>query len=103
VALTVLAIAFFVLPTRAHERYLFPFFGLGAVLLAVSWRWSVTYVILTIVNAANLLAVLVEYNGIPSSATALLAGTLNDWGHGILTATWFERHHLADRPVRRGD
>jgi LysM repeat protein/4-amino-4-deoxy-L-arabinose transferase-like glycosyltransferase len=88
VALTVLAIAFFVVPTRAHERYLFPFFGLGAVLLAVSWRWSVAYVILAIVNAANLLAVLVEYSGIPSG-DGTLAGTLNDWGHGLLSATWF--------------
>ena len=89
VALAVLAIAFFVVPTRAHERYLFPFFGLGAVLLAVSWRWSLTYVALTVVNAANLLAVLVQYNGIPVS-DGTIAGTLNDWGNGILTATWFD-------------
>ncbi len=88
VALTILAIAFFVAPTRAHERYLYPFFGLGAILLAVSWRWSLTYVILAVVNAANLLAVLVQYNGIPAS-DGWLAGTLNDWGHGLLTATWF--------------
>jgi 4-amino-4-deoxy-L-arabinose transferase-like glycosyltransferase len=89
VALTILAIAFFVVPTRAHERYLFPFFGLGAVLLAVSWRWSVTYVILAVVNTVNLLAVLVEYNGIPAG-DGTLAGTLNDWGHGIMTAQWFD-------------
>ena len=85
-ALTILAIAFFVVPTRAHERYLFPFFGLGAVLLAVSWRWSVAYVVLAVVNSANLLAVLVEYNGIPD-ADGRLAGTLIDWGHGLQTAT----------------
>ena len=36
VALTVLAIAFFVLPTRVHERYLFPFFAIGAILAATS-------------------------------------------------------------------
>ena len=66
VALTILAIAFFVVPTRAHERYLFPFFGLGAILLAVSWRWSVAYVVLAVVNSANLLAVLVQYSGIPA-------------------------------------
>jgi Dolichyl-phosphate-mannose-protein mannosyltransferase/C-terminal four TMM region of protein-O-mannosyltransferase len=87
VALAILAIAFFTVPTRAHERYLFPFFGLGAVLLAVSWRWSVVYVCLAAANAVNLLAVLVEYGGIPNGA---LAGTLNDWGHGIMTATWFD-------------
>ena len=91
VALTILAIAFFVVPTRAHERYLFPFFGLGAVLMAVSWRWSITYVILAVVNSANLLAVLVQYTdaskntGIPVS-DGRLAGTLIDWGTGLLYA-----------------
>ena len=32
VGVTLLAVAFFVLPTRVHERYLFPFFALGAIL-----------------------------------------------------------------------
>ncbi|MGD0407723.1 MAG: phospholipid carrier-dependent glycosyltransferase [Candidatus Limnocylindrales bacterium] len=89
VALTVLTIAFFVVPTRAHERYLFPFFGLGAVLLVVSWRWRVAYVVLSVVNAANLLAVLVQYQGIPA-ADGTVAGTLNDWGNGLLSARWFD-------------
>ena len=39
-AVTVLAIAFFVVPTRVHERYLFPVFALGAILAAVSVRWA---------------------------------------------------------------
>ena len=89
VALSVLTIAFFVVPTRAHERYLFPFFGLGAVLLAVSPRWRLAYVVLSVVNAANLLAVLVQYGGIPA-ADGTLAGTLNDWGNGLLSARWFD-------------
>ena len=121
VALTILAIAFFVVPTRAHERYLFPFFGLGAVLLAVSWRWSVTYVVLAVVNSANLLAVLVQYHGHPGRRRLRWPRTLNDWGNGLLTATWFDgiiwpiarlRRHdgpghglgpaAAPRPGRRG-
>ncbi|HEX7491561.1 MAG TPA: phospholipid carrier-dependent glycosyltransferase [Candidatus Limnocylindrales bacterium] len=89
VAVAILTIAFFVEPTRAHERYLFPFFGIGAVLLSVSRRWAAVYVILAVANAANLLAVLVEYQGIPS-ADGQLAGTLNDWGRGILSARWFD-------------
>ncbi|HEX7591028.1 MAG TPA: hypothetical protein VF375_03685, partial [Candidatus Limnocylindrales bacterium] len=89
VAVAILAIAFFVEPTRAHERYLFPFFGVGAILLAVSRRWCAVYLVLAVINAANLLAVLVEYNGIPSG-DGQLAGTFNDWGHGILTARWFD-------------
>jgi hypothetical protein len=60
VALAVMAIAFFVLPTRVHERYLFPFFALGAVLLAVSPRWAAVYTVLAIANTANLYAILTE-------------------------------------------
>src|SRR5450759_2541393 len=89
VAVTILAVAFFVIPTRAHERYLFPFFGLGAILLAASPRWRVVYGLLAVVNTANLLAVLVQYNGIPAG-DGTVAGTLNDWGRGIVTATWFD-------------
>ncbi|HEX7496511.1 MAG TPA: phospholipid carrier-dependent glycosyltransferase [Candidatus Limnocylindrales bacterium] len=89
VGLTILSIAFFVVPTRAHERYLFPFFGLGAILLSMSWRWSVAYVLLAAVNSVNLLAVLVEYKGIPAGDGAI-AGTLIDWGVGIVNARWFD-------------
>ena len=39
VGLAVLAIAFFVVPTRVHERYMFPFFAVAAILAGVSWRW----------------------------------------------------------------
>jgi 4-amino-4-deoxy-L-arabinose transferase-like glycosyltransferase len=60
VALAVMAIAFFVLPTRVHERYLFPFFALGAVLLAVSPRWAAVYVVLAIANTANLYGILTK-------------------------------------------
>ena len=86
VALTILSIAFFVEPTRAHERYLFPFFALGAVLLAGSWRWSIAYVLLSIANAANLVAVLVQYNGIPEGDGSL-AKNLIDIGNGVLSTT----------------
>ena len=89
VALAILTIAFFVLPTRVHERYLFPFFGLGAILLAASPRWRVVYGALAVVSTANLLAVLVQYKGIPAG-DGTVAGTLIDWGRGIATATWFD-------------
>ncbi|MGZ6268441.1 MAG: phospholipid carrier-dependent glycosyltransferase, partial [Candidatus Limnocylindrales bacterium] len=65
------------------------FFGLGAILLAVSWRWSVAYVLLAAVNSVNLLAVLVEYKGIPAGDGAL-AGTLIDWGKQLVNARWFD-------------
>lgn len=76
VALAILAIAFFVVPTRAHERYLFPFFAVGAILLALSWRWAVAYAVLAVVNSANLLAVLTLYCGVPSDTS------YSCWGNG---------------------
>jgi hypothetical protein len=54
---TVLAVAFFVLPTRVHERYLFPAFGVGALLATISRRWAFWYVALALTNVANLHAV----------------------------------------------
>ena len=58
VALAVMAIAFFVLPTRVHERYLYPFFALGAILLALRPRWAAVYAVLAAANLANLYGIL---------------------------------------------
>ena len=58
VGLAVLALAFFVVPTRVHERYGYPFFALGAILAAVSWRWRWAYVALTAATFANMYVVL---------------------------------------------
>jgi hypothetical protein len=58
VGLAVLAVAFFVVPTRVHERYLYPFVVLGAILAAVSRRWLLVYVALVIANFLNLYVVL---------------------------------------------
>ena len=58
IALTVLAVAFFVLPTRVHERYLFPAFAIGAILAATSIRWRIAYVVLAAASFANLYAIL---------------------------------------------
>jgi hypothetical protein len=55
---TVLAIAFFILPTRVHERYLFPFVAVGAVLAAVSVRWRIAYAVLSLTTFLNMYAIL---------------------------------------------
>ena len=66
VGLCVLALAFFVLPTRVHERYLFPLFALGAILAAVSVRWRVAYVALSFATFLNMYVVLTTlYPGNP--------------------------------------
>ncbi len=58
VVLTVMAIGFFVLPTRVHERYLYPAFALGAILAATSTRWRVAYLVLAVASFLNLYAIL---------------------------------------------
>ncbi len=58
IGVSVLALAFFVLPTRVHERYLYPLFALGAILAAVSGRWRIAYVALSIVSFLNMYVVL---------------------------------------------
>ncbi len=78
VGLTVLAIAFFVVPTRVHERYLFPFFALGVILAATSFRWRLAYLALALANFANLYAVLTTpfYNNPGVSDWLGIAGAL---------------------------
>ena len=61
VGLAVLALAFFVLPTRVHERYLFPLVAIGAILAAVSWRWRVAYILSAAATFANMYVVLTTY------------------------------------------
>ena len=59
VGVSVLALAFFAAPTRVHERYLFPFFGLAAILFAFSTRWRIAYVVAGIATFLNMYVVLV--------------------------------------------
>ena len=68
IAVTILAIAFFVLPTRVHERYLFPAIPLTIALAAARprWRWVAV-----------------------ATAVAFLA---NSWG--VLTITYFNNPGL---------
>jgi len=61
VGLTVLAVAFFVVPTRVHERYLYPFFALGAILAAVSTRWRLVFVGLSVTGFLNMYVVLTTF------------------------------------------
>ena len=66
VALTVLALAFFVVPTRVHERYLFPFIPLAAILAVVSARWAVAFAVAAVAMFLNMYVVLTTvYAGNP--------------------------------------
>jgi hypothetical protein len=61
VGVAVLALAFFVLPTRVHERYLYPLVAVGAILAAVSFRWRVAYVVSGAAMFANMYVILTTW------------------------------------------
>ena len=59
-AALVLSIAFFVLPTRVHERYLFPALALGALLFFSGRAWPWLYGAISVVFFANVYWVYTE-------------------------------------------
>jgi hypothetical protein len=83
VGVAVLALAFFVVPTRVHERYLFPLYAVAAILAAVSSRWLIAYVLVGLATFANMYVVLTTiYPNNPGIA---------DWlgiGEQIKSAGW---------------
>ncbi|HUQ44531.1 MAG TPA: phospholipid carrier-dependent glycosyltransferase [Candidatus Limnocylindria bacterium] len=82
VALAVLSLAFFVLPTRVHERYLFPLVAIGSILAAVSIRWRIAYALSSLATIANMYVVLTTYYGNNPSIT--------DWlGIGDVLASYW--------------
>ncbi|MEO6413333.1 MAG: hypothetical protein ABIO48_12185 [Pedococcus sp.] len=54
----VLAAAFFSVPTRVHERYLFPVFVSGVLLAVLATRWVISYAVASLTATVNLHAVL---------------------------------------------
>jgi dolichyl-phosphate-mannose--protein O-mannosyl transferase len=89
VAALLLAIAFFVVPTRVHERYLFPALALAAPLVLRSWNWKALYAGLSLAFFANVYWVYTEdwsfagprvtnpgADGLPMPQDPLLGATL---------------------------
>ncbi len=93
---TLVVFAFYFLPTRSHERYLFPAMALLAPFAAVSLRFLVPYLVLSAAFAASLIHALAY--GAPSSlAPALVTLMRNEvapWAIGLpliaaaVTITW---------------
>jgi hypothetical protein len=74
-----LIVALFLLPTRIHERYVYPALVIAAPLAAVSWRWRGWYALIGLATAVNLHAVL-TYGG-------TLGITSMPLGHDVQTPT----------------
>ncbi len=89
-----MAVAFFGLPTRVHERYLFPALAIAAPLVGTAVRWAAAYVALSgAVLPEHLLGLLRRLvvagdpplnpglNGVPFLRDPLLAATVfSQWG-----------------------
>jgi hypothetical protein len=89
---TVIAFAFYALPTRAHERYLFPVFASGALLVAGAARWAWGYLGLGLLNPVNLHAVLAASSSVglaggsggPAAASRVAAASALARGPGVV-------------------
>ena len=109
VGLIVLAFVFFVVPTRVHERYLFPLFALAAILAAASPRWRLAYVVVSVATFANMYVVLTTlYPDNPSIDDWLGIGPLIRSSAGVTivalahaAALGWAAAQLLDGPLRR--
>jgi Gpi18-like mannosyltransferase len=114
-----MAIAFFGLPTRVHERYLFPAIALAAPLVGTAVRWAAAYVALSALFFLNIYWVYSAdwtYLGPPPLAPGLngdafvrdplLAATVfSQWGIYVLSFSsllllgWVVRQAMKPAPV----
>ena len=78
-AFAVVAFAFYAVPTRVHERYLFPFFPAAALLAAPYLGRAVAYCVAALLNTVNLHAVL----GSPNTFGGFGGGGSGGTGSGV--------------------
>jgi dolichyl-phosphate-mannose-protein mannosyltransferase len=86
-AFAVTAFAFYAVPTRVHERYLFAFFPVGALLAAGFLGGWLVYLVTGALNAVNLHAVLGSSNqigGFPAGSGGFGGGSgASGFGEGV--------------------
>ena len=96
-----LALSLYFLPTRVHERYLFPVLALLVPFAAVHLRLIVPYVVMSIVYALTLVYTLVVIAGLDAPFSNVY---VNDAGVWVMTlaligsALWFTVELLAGPP-----
>jgi dolichyl-phosphate-mannose-protein mannosyltransferase len=79
-AFAVVAFAFYAVPTRVHERYLFPFFPAAALLAAPYLATGMAYLGAAVLNAVNIHAVLGSANSFGGFGGG--GGGAGFWGGG---------------------
>src|SRR5262249_45971100 len=87
VGVCALALAFFGVPTRVHERYLFPWFALAAIPIAFSARWRIAYAVATVATFLNMYVVLTTlYTNNPSISDwlGIGSGIRSFWGVAVI-------------------
>lgn len=92
----VLAAAFFAVPTRVHERYMFPVFVSTALLAVLATHWVVPYAIASVTSTLNLHSVLtgrvnpgfdtLVMDNRPAPRSGASANALESWSHAL--GTW---------------
>jgi Gpi18-like mannosyltransferase len=101
-----LALSLYFLPTRVHERYLFPVLALLVPFAAVYLHLIVPYVIMSVVYALTLVYTLVVIAGLDAPFSDLL---VSDFGLWFLTlaligsAAWFAVELLVGPPSLEAD
>jgi F0F1-type ATP synthase assembly protein I len=82
----IVVFAFYFLPTRSHERYLFPAMALLAPLAVTSSRALAAYIGLSLAFALSLLYALVEVTpfSLPPAIETTLTSPPAVWGMGLL-------------------
>ena len=80
-----IAFAFYFLPTRSHERYLFPAMALLAPFAAVSWRSLLAYLVLSAAFALSLLHALSHAapHALSADLRDVLQATPSVWAMGL--------------------
>ena len=101
-----LALSLYVLPTRVHERYLFPVLALLVPFAAVHLRLVLPYVVMSIVYALTLVYTLVVIAGLDAPLSDLYVTDLGVWVMTlalIASAAWFAVELLAGPPSLEPD
>jgi len=101
-----LALSLYFLPTRVHERYLFPALALLAPFAAVHLRLIIPYAVMSVVYALTLVYTLVVIAGLDAPFSDALVSDVGLWALALAlmgSALWFVIVLLVGPPTLESD